>query len=76
MAVKKVIRWVTRDGQAILAIRKRFNIPDYVTLNGYSPALVDERDMEVFEECARRGFFSIIPLKWCKNGEAFAFISC
>lgn len=76
MAVKKVIRWVTRDQNAILAIRKRFNIPDYVTVNGYSPAEIKESDMEVFEECARRGFFSVIPLKWCKNGETFAFISC
>lgn len=76
MAVNLVIRWHTKDNDAIDAIRKRFNMPRYTTLNGWSPALINEEDMELFEECARRKFFSIMPYKWCKNGDTFSFISC
>lgn len=76
MAVKFVIRWHTRDTKAIDKIRKRFGIPDYTTLNGWSPAEIQERDMDVFMECARRGFFGILNQKWCKNGDHFVFTSC
>lgn len=75
MAVKFVIRWNTRDAEAIAAIRKRFNIPEYTTVNGLTPAEIAPEDMEVFEECARRGFFGIMPLKWCKNGDQYIFTS-
>lgn len=68
------IRWNTRDEQIIRRIRERFAIPGYVTLNGWSPAVVAPSDREVFDECARRGFFSILQdVKWCKNGDVFSF---
>ncbi len=64
---KIVIRWTTKDENAIAAIRKRFNMPSYTTLNGWSPVEVKPEDKDIFEECARRGFFGIMPQKWCKN---------
>lgn len=75
-SLKFVIRWGTRDMEAISLIRKRFNIPSYTTLNGWSPVEIEPADKEVFDECARRGFFSILPKKWCKNGGLFSFTSC
>lgn len=71
-----VIRWNTRDSGAIEAIRKRFGIPGYTTLNGWSPAEITHSDLPVFEECARRNFFSILPKKWYKNGDHYIFKSC
>lgn len=74
--MKLIIRWRTRDKKAIYAIRERFKIPEYNTINGWSPAEIETQDIELFKECVRRGFFSIIPGKWCKNGEVFSFTSC
>lgn len=71
---KFVVKWrygVSAD--AIAAIRKRFNIPNYTTLNGCSPAEIRAEDMPLFEETARRGFFTILRKKWCKNGDTFSF---
>ena len=75
MAVNLVIRWQTNNQDAIDAIRKRFNLSRYTTLNGWSPAEIADEDMELFEECARRGFFGIMPYKWCINGGSLSFIS-
>lgn len=68
-----IVRWNTRDQEAIAAIRKRFNIPTYTTVNGWSPAEIKPEDMPMFEECARRNFFGIIRRKWCKNGGQYFF---
>lgn len=73
MAEKLVIRWATRDKASIAAIRKRFNIPSYTTVNGWSPVEIESEDMELFEECSRRGFYGIIRVKWCKNGGQYIF---
>lgn len=74
-AERLIVRWRTKDKGAIAAIRKRFNIPDYTTVNGFSPAEIKAEDMAVFEECSRRGFFGILHQKWCKNGEVYVFNS-
>lgn len=73
--MKFIIRWRTRDKKAINAIMGRFKMPNYITINGWSPAEIESQDTELFKECERRGFFSIIPGKWCKNGEVFSFIT-
>lgn len=70
---KLIIRWTTRDAKAIEAIRKRFGIPVYTTINGFSPVLLNEVDREIFEETSRRGYFAIIHEKWCKNGASITF---
>lgn len=72
-AERLIVRWNTRDQEAITAIRKRFNIPTYTTVNGWSPAEIKPEDMPMFEECARRNFFGIIRRKWCKNGGQYIF---
>lgn len=69
------VRWVTRDENTIERIRRRFGIPRYTTLNGFSPAEIQDEDMEILEETARRGFISIFREKWCKNGGTFSFPS-
>lgn len=61
---KTVIRWGTNDEESIKLIRRRFGIPEYTTLNGYSPVLLKAEDREVFEETARRGFFSFSKSEW------------
>lgn len=75
MAIKIIVRWATRDEEAIAAIRRRFNLPSYTTLNGWTPAEIKPEDMAVFEECACRGFFGIIRQKWRKNGDQYIFTS-
>lgn len=66
---KFVIRWETRDAEAIAKIRQRFNIPSYTTLNGWSPCEIRPEDIPVFQETARRGFFSVVRHSWeFKNG--------
>lgn len=75
METKLIIRWITRDATAIAVIRKRFNLPNYTTLNGWTPAEIKPEDIDDLEECARRGFFSIIRQKWCKNGGQYIFTS-
>ena len=72
---KVAVKWITNDKKAIEAIRQRFNIPHYTTLNGWSPAEIKPEDWTVFQECANRGFFGIIDVKWCKNGDLYSFKS-
>lgn len=72
---KFVIRWITRDPEAIAAIRKRFGMPMHTTVNGWTPCEITPEDIELFEECARRGFFGILNKKWHKNGGQYIFIS-
>ena len=47
--MEMIVRWITRDADAIAAIRKRFNMPNHTTLNGLTPVDVRNEDMEVFE---------------------------
>lgn len=75
MAIKFVIRWATIDKETIAAIRKQFEMPSYTTLNGLTPCEIKPEDKSMFEECARRGFFGILPQKWCKNGAQYIFTS-
>ena len=62
--VRVIVRWTTRDEEAIAAIRERFNLPDYTTLNGWTPAEIKPEDMDMFEECAREGSLALSA----KNG--------
>lgn len=73
MAVKVLIYWLTKDNEAIRLIRKHFNIPKYTTINGWNPAGIDEEDMEMFEETARRGFFRYRRTEWTFNGASYSW---
>lgn len=50
-------------------------MPRYMTLNGLSPAEIDDSDRGLFDECARRGFFCIIDKTWRQKGGQIIFIS-
>lgn len=70
---KLVIKWNTSDSKAIEAIRKRFGIPTYTTVNGFSPVLLKPEDREIFEETARRGYFNYRRVEWTFNGTSYSW---
>ena len=45
------IYWVTNDWRTIRAIRRKYRLPDYMTVNGLTTADVDEETIT----CLRRG---------------------
>lgn len=71
--MKVVIRWLTRDEKAIGLIRKKFNFPRYTTVNGLTPGFVKDSDRAMFEECARRGFFTYSEKSWTFNGKSYSW---
>jgi hypothetical protein len=74
MKTKCVVYWKKRaTPEAIEAIRRKFNIPHYTTLNGESPVEVDDEQMKLLRECERKEFLQIRMKKWCKNGDLFVF---
>lgn len=73
MAVKIVIHWQTRDEDAIRAIRRYFNLPNYTTLNGWTPGKIEQKDMKMFEEAAMRGFFRFVKKEWTYNGATYSW---
>lgn len=73
MAVKVIISWRTRDREAIAAMRKYFGIPKYTTVNGLTPAAIEDKDMPMFEETARRGFFRYRRIEWTFNGISYSW---
>lgn len=73
MAVKVIIYWVTKDAEAIAAIRKHFGLPKYTTVNGLTPGAIEDKDMSMFEETARRGFFRYQKAEWTFNGATYSW---
>ena len=53
------IYWITKDRTAIEKIRERFNIPSGTTINGETPADIEDCDFPILEETAKRGFIQI-----------------
>lgn len=70
---KLVIKWNTSDSKAIEAIRKRFGIPTYTTVNGFTPAILPAQDLAMFEETARRGYFNYRRVEWTFNGTSYSW---
>ena len=70
---KVIIHWHTKDEEAIRLIRERFGIPKYTTVNGYSPGVLKSEDREMFEETARRGYFSFMCVVWTYNGATYSW---
>lgn len=68
-----IIYWLTKSDTAIAAIRKHFKLPKYTTLNGWTPGTIEEKDMPMFEETARRGFFRYIEKEWTYNGATYSW---
>lgn len=67
------VYWKTRNEEAIRLIRERFNIPTYTTVNGWSPCEIKPEDMPMFEETARRGYFSILQIPWERIGPHYTW---
>lgn len=70
---KVLIYWLTKDKAAVAAIRQHFNLPSYVTINGLNPGEIKQKDMEMFEETARRGFFRFMRKEWTYNGATYSW---
>lgn len=70
---KVIVRWQTKNAESIRLIRKRFDIPQYTTINGHSPAIIKPADKEVFLETVRRGFISYLPVDWSFNGFSYSW---
>lgn len=68
-----IVNWKTKDKEAIRLIRERFNMIPFTTVNGLSPADITDEDMPLFEETAKRGFFSFRFQKWCIKGGSLVF---
>lgn len=75
MGVRLAVYWRTNDRDAIERIRERFGIPRYTTVNGESPAEIEECDMPLLMETERRGFIMIRNKKWCEKGGQYIFLS-
>lgn len=73
MERKVIIRWRTKDAEAIEAIRKRFKLPHYTNVNGLTPGVLLPEDEPVFEECVRRGFFTFMDREWSFNGLSYSW---
>ena len=70
---KIVIHWNTKDEEAIRLIRERFGIPRYTTVNGQTPAILPADDIFMFEETAKRGYFSYQRVDWTFNGATYSW---
>lgn len=73
MAIKIIVKWRTKDEDAIRHIRKYFNLPTYTTVNGCTPGTLNDSEKEMFEECVRRGFFTYIESDWTYNGATYSW---
>lgn len=70
---KIVIHWNTRDEEAKELIRKRFGMPRYTTVNGQTPAVLPADDIVMFEETARRGYFTYRRVDWTFTGATYSW---
>jgi len=68
------IIWHTRDTESIRLIRERFKLPTYTTVNGWTPCEIAPEDMPMFEETARRGYFSILHRPWKRIGDNYSWL--
>lgn len=57
--MKLTIYWKTQDTECIKHIRKRFNIPFGITVNGETVADIKDEDMELLRETEKIGFIQI-----------------
>ena len=71
--MRLTVKWRTRNPTSIQKIRAKFGIPDYTTINGWSPVEIAEHDMPVLRECVRLRFLVIVPYTWRKDGRHISF---
>lgn len=56
---KITIYWVTKNEDTITRIRKRFGISSYKSINGETPAEINDDDWDLLKETAKRGFIQL-----------------
>lgn len=71
--IKIVIHWNTKNDDAIRMIRERFGIPRYTTVNGQTPTVLPTDDIVMFEETAKRGYFTYQRVDWTFNGATYSW---
>ena len=54
-----VIRWNTWNRTTIEEMAKRFGFEPYVSVNPKTGALIKREDMDLLEECEKRGIIEI-----------------
>ena len=57
--MKLTIYWKTKNAQCIKHIRKRFNLPPGITVNGETVADIRDEDMELLRKTEKIGFIQI-----------------
>lgn len=59
--IKLTICWLAkgRIHENLVNIRQRFGISDYMSINKETRCEIEEEDIELLEECERRGFIEI-----------------
>ena len=57
--MKLTIYWKTKNAQCIKHIRKRFNLPSGITVNGETVADIRDEDMELLRDTEKIGFIQI-----------------
>ena len=57
--MKLTVYWHTADKRTVDAIRQKFNIPRYTSVNGETTAEIEESLMPLLLECEKRGFIQI-----------------
>ncbi len=54
-----VIRWKTWKRDTIVRMAERFGFVPYVSVNRKTGAIIKKEDLELLEECERRGIIEI-----------------
>lgn len=54
-----VIYWKTKRNDTIRKMAEKFGFEPYVSVNRRTGAMIKKEDMELLEECARRGIIEI-----------------
>lgn len=57
--MKVAIYWTTKEQDKIARIRKRFNLPDGMTVNGETNAEIKEEDLPVLRLTEKMGYIQI-----------------
>ena len=57
--MKTTIYWTTKEQDKIVRIRKRFNLPDGMTVNGETTAEIKEEDLPDLRLTEKLGYIQI-----------------
>lgn len=64
--MKITVYWVTKNPDTKERIRIKFDLPRYTTINGETEGIINDDDLQLLQECEKRGFIQIRK----KNGNS------